>query len=170
MKLCNFASLDPALRLRGIKGLAGASALDRATWHDFHADLNEVAPATEIAVRTLFGANENSELEVIPKIGVRVRRLPPTGSTEALATVRQQRRGQEYFRAAVINNSGGLCCVTRLGAREPLVASHICLGGVIPSTVSMCATALAFRGSMMPPSTAVSSRSTITCGFCFHRN
>ena len=30
MKLCNFASLDPALKLRGIKGLPGASALDRA--------------------------------------------------------------------------------------------------------------------------------------------
>ena len=29
MKLCNLASLDPALKLRGIKGLTGASALDR---------------------------------------------------------------------------------------------------------------------------------------------
>ena len=36
MKLCNFASLDPALKLRGIKGLEGASALDRATWEEFH--------------------------------------------------------------------------------------------------------------------------------------
>ena len=40
MKLCNFASLDPALKLRGIKGLAGASALDRAVWSEFHADLD----------------------------------------------------------------------------------------------------------------------------------
>ncbi len=29
MKLCNLASLDPALRARGIRGLPGASALDR---------------------------------------------------------------------------------------------------------------------------------------------
>ena len=29
MKLSNFASLDPALKLRGIKGLEGASNLDR---------------------------------------------------------------------------------------------------------------------------------------------
>jgi putative restriction endonuclease len=36
MKLCNFASLDPALKLRGIKGLEGASALDRSMWNEFH--------------------------------------------------------------------------------------------------------------------------------------
>ena len=28
MKLCNLASLDPALKMRGIRGLSGASALD----------------------------------------------------------------------------------------------------------------------------------------------
>src|ERR1700712_569905 len=49
MKLCNFASLDPALKLRGIKGLEGASALDRSTWTEFHADLNETVPASEEA-------------------------------------------------------------------------------------------------------------------------
>ena len=32
MKLCNLASLDPALRLRGIKGLQGASKLDETMW------------------------------------------------------------------------------------------------------------------------------------------
>jgi hypothetical protein len=124
MKLCNFASLDPALKLRGIKGLEGASALDRATWEEFHADLNEAVPATEEAVRSLFGADESSDLEVIPKKGVRIRRRRPVASTEALATVKQ-RRGQEYFRDAVINNSGGVCSVTRLAIRELLVASHI---------------------------------------------
>jgi hypothetical protein len=36
MKLSNLASLDPALKLRGIKGLAGASALDRTVWTEFH--------------------------------------------------------------------------------------------------------------------------------------
>ncbi len=124
MKLCNFASLDPALKLRGIKGLEGASGLDRATWEEFHANLNEAAPASEQAVRALFGADESSELEVIPKKGVRIRRRPPVGEPDALATVKQ-RRGQEYFRDAVINNSGGICSVTGLAVRQLLVASHI---------------------------------------------
>ncbi|MGB8472699.1 MAG: HNH endonuclease [Candidatus Acidiferrum sp.] len=131
MKLCNFASLDPALKLRGIKGLEGASALDRATWEEFHADLDETAPASENAVRALFGADESSELEVLPKKGVRIRRRPPSGSTETLATVKQ-RRGQEYFRDAVINNSGGVCSVTGLAVRELLVASHILPWGTHP--------------------------------------
>src|SRR6185503_11767843 len=49
MKLCNFASLDPALKLRGIKGLEGASALDREVWKEFHDDLNEAVPVSEEA-------------------------------------------------------------------------------------------------------------------------
>ena len=65
----------------------------------------------------------------------------------------KQRRGQEYFRDAVINNSGGVCSVTRLAVRQLLVASHILPWGTIRSTDSMCATALAFRDCMMPLST-----------------
>jgi len=56
MKLCNFASLDPALRLRGIKGLEGASSTDRAVWSEFHSNLEEAVPASEEAFsRTLCG-------------------------------------------------------------------------------------------------------------------
>lgn len=124
MKLSNFASLDPTLRLRGIKGLAGASALDRTMWKEFHADLNETVPASESALRTLFGAEEDSELEVLPKEGVRVRKSPPHGPTEVTANVKL-RRGQEYFRDAVLNNFGGHCGITELAVRELLIASHI---------------------------------------------
>lgn len=124
MKLCNFASLDPALKLRGIEGLAGASALDRATWNEFHTDLNETAPASEGALCALFGADENSQLEVLPKEGVRVRKRSPHGPTETAANVKL-RRGQEYFRDVVLNNFGGRCGVTELAVRELLIASHI---------------------------------------------
>jgi hypothetical protein len=131
MKLSNFASLDPALKLRGIKGLDGASALDREVWRDFHADLNEAVPASEQAMRQLFGADDGSELEVLPKEGIRVRKLPPTGPTEALVQSKQ-RRGQEYFRDAVLNNFGGRCGITQLAVRELLVASHILPWGSHP--------------------------------------
>lgn len=123
MKLCNFASLDPALRMRGIKGLSGASALDRTIWSEFHANLAEAAPTSEVAFRKLFGADEASEVEVTPKEGVRVRKAP-TGPTETKVPVKV-RRGQEYFRQAVLNNFGGQCGVTGLTVRELLVASHI---------------------------------------------
>ncbi len=131
MKLCNFASLDPALKLRGIRGLEGASALDRAVWTEFHNDLNETVPASEEALRVLFAADEQSELEVLPKEGVRIRRLPPAGPTETIAQVKQ-RRGQEFFRDAVLNNFGGRCGITGLAIRELLIASHILPWGKHP--------------------------------------
>jgi len=37
----------------------------------------------------------------------------------------KMRRGQNYFRDAVINNFGGCCGITGLSLRELLVASHI---------------------------------------------
>ncbi len=123
MKLCNFASLDPALKMRGIKGLSGASALDRAVWSEFHSNLSEAAPASEAAFRKLFVADEASEIEVTPKEGVRVKKAP-SGPTEGKATVKV-RRGQEYFRQAVLNNFDGRCGVTGLAVRELLIASHI---------------------------------------------
>lgn len=131
MKLCNFASLDPALHLRGIKGLAGASALDRTMWEEFHANLEEAVPASEEALRSLFGADEASEVEVLPKEGVCVRKRPPIGATEVTGTTKF-RRGQEYFREAVINNCGGQCAVTGLTVRELLIASHILPWGTHP--------------------------------------
>lgn len=124
MKLCNLASLDPALKLRGIGGLPGASALDREVWSEFHRDLNETVPASEDALRQLLCVPVDSELEVLPREGIRVGRRAPTGATETIASVKL-RRGQEYFRDAVLNNFGGRCGVTGLGVRELLIASHI---------------------------------------------
>lgn len=132
MKLVNLASLDPALKLRGIKGLEGASALDKSVWKEFHADLNETVPASEEALRRLFGVDENSGLEVIPREGVRIRAQPPAGPTEIGGSVKL-RRGQEYFRDAVLNNFGGRCGVTGLAVRELLVASHILPWGSHPA-------------------------------------
>lgn len=123
MKLCNFASLDPALKMRGIKGLSGASALDRAMWTEFHENLLEAAPASEDAFRALFGADETKRVEVTPTEGVRVVKMP-AGPTATKATV-NARRGQEYFRQAVLNNFGGKCGVTGLAVQELLIASHI---------------------------------------------
>ncbi len=125
MKLCNLASLDPALKLRGIRGLPGASKLDRVTWNEFHTHLDEVVPASEQEVRELFQAKEDEDLQIVPKVGVLLRkRLSSAMPTEVMVSVKI-RRGQEYFREAVLNNFGGCCGVTQLDVRELLIASHI---------------------------------------------
>lgn len=97
MKLSNFASLDPALKLRGIRGLDGASALDQTVWNEFHENLNETVPASEEVLRRLFEVGEDGALEVLPKEGFRLRKRPPSGPTDAMANVKM-RRGQDYCR------------------------------------------------------------------------
>ncbi len=124
MKLGNLASLDPALQLRGIKGLRGASALDRTVWQEFNTHPADVIPETEEALASLFNARSAEEIEVLPKEGIRVGKLPPGGPTTVVASTKL-RRGQSYFRNVVINNFAGRCGITELPIRELLVASHI---------------------------------------------
>jgi putative restriction endonuclease len=123
MKLCNFASLDPVLKMQGKKGLEGASALDRELWSEFHSQPEEAVPESRERLEKLFDAGAGGVLEVIPQVGIRVRKKPE-GETEILLTTKQ-RRGQNYFRDAVVNNFGGCCGVTGLPVRDFLVASHI---------------------------------------------
>ena len=51
MKLCNFTSLDPSEKERGIAGLSGASKLDREIWSEFQNDresfVNEIESVLE---------------------------------------------------------------------------------------------------------------------------
>src|SRR5882724_4050195 len=54
MKLCNFASLDPVLQARGIKGLSGATKLDRQMWNEFREGSSSIAPESEQLLHDLF--------------------------------------------------------------------------------------------------------------------
>ena len=124
MKLNNLASLDPSLKLRGIRGLEGASNLDRATWEEFHASPAELAPLSQELFDALFTESENESTEVIPGTGIRRIKRPPSGETE-ITRPTKQRRGQDYFREIVLNNYGNRCAITGLPIRELLIASHI---------------------------------------------
>ncbi|MBX2979410.1 MAG: HNH endonuclease [Flavobacteriales bacterium] len=122
MKLSNLASLDERLAARGIKGLSGASTLDRTVWAEFHTDHDTLAPESEALLSELMTGNTDVPIEVQPEL-ITVQRMPE-GPTESAATV-NVRRGQRYFRQAVLNAYGGRCAVTGLAVRELLIASHI---------------------------------------------
>ena len=124
MKLSNLASLDPALKLRGIKGLEGASNLDREVWEEFHSKPEEFIPLSQELFDLLFIEHEIETTEVIPGKGIRKTAQPPTGVTEVFRSTKQ-RRGQSYFREIVLNNYDNRCAVTGLQVREMLIASHI---------------------------------------------
>ncbi len=121
MKLSNLASIDPEFVKTGRKGLSGASAFDKAMWAEYHANLNELAPEGEALLAHLMTGDADTPIEVQPD-GKVLR--ASTGLTE-IATSVKVRRGQQYFRQAVLNAYGGRCAVTGLAVRELLVASHI---------------------------------------------
>lgn len=124
MKLSNLASLDPALKLRGIHGLKGASQLDRNVWEEFHAAPAEFIPLSQERFDRLFVDAEHETTEVIPGTGIRRIARPSIGDTETIRPTKQ-RRGQGYFRDAVLNNYDNRCAVTGLPVRDLLIASHI---------------------------------------------
>ena len=124
MKLNNLASLDPVLKLRGIRGLEGASKLDRVMWEEFHENPADLVPLSQEHFDALFVGTEAETTEVIPGTGIRRIRRPPSGETEITRT-NKQRRGQDYFREIILNNYGNRCGLTALPIRELLIASHI---------------------------------------------
>lgn len=113
MKLVNLASLDPAQKARGIKGLKGASKADQAIWDEFRKNWEDMGVQSEEKFQALFD-NQISEQIQIQKIEI----------TEKEAKVKA-RRGQEFFRNTVLSSYNHRCCITGNSIPELLIASHI---------------------------------------------
>lgn len=127
MKLVNFASLDPVHLARGIKGLPGASRLDRDMWNEFQVHLVHLGPESEQLLHDLFTDHNDFEVDFLQQDKVRLepsRLSAPTGQTEGTASIRV-RRGQQFFRQMVINAYGLRCCISGINVPRLLVASHI---------------------------------------------
>ncbi len=116
LKLANFASLDPDLRERGVGGMKNISRADREIWNEFYGRWDALAAASII------------DVETVPDLkGSRTRRVPdasPSGPTE-IERVTRARRGQDFFRAAVLAAHDGQCCITGITSPALLRASHI---------------------------------------------
>ncbi len=116
LKLVNFASLDPDLRGRGVGGMGNTSAADRAIWAEFFGRWDVLADNSVV-----FELPESVE---VPARRRSEPRTAPTGPTEVLREM-TQRRGQSFFRAAVIAAHDGRCCITGITSGAMLRASHI---------------------------------------------
>ena len=130
MKLCNLASLDPVQRARGIKGLEGASKQDRLMWNEFQGNLSVLGVESEQLLHDLFTKDETKEVDFLQRDKVRL--VAPTGPTETQATVKV-RRGQQFFRQAVLNAYDVRCCISGINVPRLLVASHIKPWGKFPN-------------------------------------
>jgi DNA (cytosine-5)-methyltransferase 1/putative restriction endonuclease len=124
MKLTNFASLDPDLQRKGIRGLPGASMGDRAVWTAFLSDWNGMVEQSAAAFDALSAplAGVVAEAERAPNGTPNP--VAPRGPTTVQRSV-AIRRGQDWFRATLKAGFEGRCCVSGCDIDSMLVASHI---------------------------------------------
>ncbi len=113
MKLNNLTSLDPEEAARGVRGLSGASQLDREVWAEFRA-----SPEVVEAAEALWSAAAPAHRHTLDA------EAGWLGATEA-AGVRSVRLAQAYFRRVVLANFEGRCALTEVATPALLVASHI---------------------------------------------
>jgi putative restriction endonuclease len=115
-KLSNFASFDPALQARGVKGLANASKLDREVWDRFFGNLGELAFHSEMLLA------KKQQQSVEQWLSEAERQLPEGKTKERLV---QQRVNQQFFRSMILNFYNRSCCITGISQSDLLVAAHI---------------------------------------------
>lgn len=117
LKLVNFASLDPGLQARNIKGMANASNLDKLIWNEFYGELQDYAFKSEKDLAQM----KQSTVENVYKI--REEELPGEGLVrEQIVKVRVN---QAFFRRLVLSSYNYTCCITGLHEPGLLIAGHI---------------------------------------------
>jgi putative restriction endonuclease len=117
LKLGNFASFDPTLQERGIKGASNASKLDKLIWDEFYNNWEDALLESE----ALMAKKQNTTVEEMN--GVDVTAVPLEGK-EKMRLVKA-RVNQNIFRKMVLATYNSKCCITGISVPELLVASHI---------------------------------------------
>jgi putative restriction endonuclease len=116
-KLVNFASLDPQLKARGIKGASNVSNLDKTIWNEFFNNWDNLFVESE----NLYAKKKNTTVDRLYEIDLTD--LPRSG--EEKERIVRVRTNQVVFRTLVMANYDYSCCITGLDQPELLIASHI---------------------------------------------
>ena len=111
-KLVNFASLDPSLKARGIKGAKNSSKLDKAIWEEFYNNWEQLAYESELLLLYKFKKYLFSKDDDV-KLGKEKERIVKT------------RVNQSFFRSTLLASYNCKCCITGLNNPDFLIASHI---------------------------------------------
>lgn len=114
LKLGNFASFDPSLKARGIKGASNTSKLDREIWDEFYQNWDEAAFESELLLEQVEKqATLKDEFNFEEVIGKEKERTVKT------------RVNQGFFRKAILASYNYTCCITGISQPELLIAGHI---------------------------------------------
>jgi len=117
-KLGNFASLDPKLKERGIKGLPNISKLDQEVWNEFMQDWDDQFMEGE----KLLAQKKNTTVEKLYKVDLD--KYEQKEGRDAVRNVKV-RLNQEIFRGVVLSNFNNQCCITGITLVDLIIASHI---------------------------------------------
>ncbi len=116
-KLVNFASLDPQLKARGIKGASNVSNLDKEIWNEFFNNWDDLFTESE----NLYAKKKKTTVDRLYEIDING--LPKSG--EEKERIVKVRTNQVVFRTLVMANYDFSCCITGINQPELLIASHI---------------------------------------------
>lgn len=118
LRLVNFASVDPVLKARGIKGMDGGTKIVKPIWDEFFNNQEELVFLSE----QILAEKENTSVEnKYQDLLFDIKDL--RGET----TIRQvkTRVNQSVFRQMVLANYSTKCAITGIDIPELLLASHI---------------------------------------------
>lgn len=118
MRLTNFASLDPFLQNKGIKGLTGGLNICKPIWDEFFNNREELFYRSEELLANL------------EKINIEEKFLPNKkeidnyiGQTRDYVV--KTRVNQNVFRQIILSNYSEQCAISGINIPEILIASHI---------------------------------------------
>lgn len=125
-KLVNFASLDPKLQAKNIKGASNGSKLDKIVFDEFYQNWEKMIYESEIILQHFKNnqpslanklnqveSNESDNLIFYEKEGLVVERIV------------KARVNQKFFRKMILSSYENKCCFTGMEIDALLVASHI---------------------------------------------
>jgi putative restriction endonuclease len=118
LRLVNFASVDPALKARGIKGMDGGTKIVQPIWDEFYENQEELVFRSEL----ILAEKENISIE--NKYDDILSDLKEVKGEEKLRLVKT-RVNQSVFREIVLANYSTKCAITGIETPELLLASHI---------------------------------------------
>lgn len=118
LRLANFASVDPVLKARGIKGMDGGKNIVQPIWNEFYENQEELIFLSE----EILAQKEHISIEKkFEDILFDTKDLKGEDVRRAVKT----RVNQSVFRQMVLSNYNNKCAITGIDIPGLLLASHI---------------------------------------------
>lgn len=117
-KLVNFASLDPSLIERGVKGATNGGKLDKLIFEEFYNDWDSLAYESEMLLAKFLNQDINTILvDDFENFQIKEGKVKES--------IVKTRVNQYFFRNVVLSSYDNKCCITGISISDFLIASHI---------------------------------------------